>query len=142
MDSSLSCTKINETSVEALRVPSFNTIKTDEYSRVFINWNYKFDQVDIGDIVPDLIGKIVIVGVTAAGLSNPVPSPTGSQHPHMVQANILQTLLNGDSVSIPNWIVYVEYFSLFVLVLLIVVLSRVKFSIVWIALLLFAYIYL
>lgn len=133
--------KINETGVEALRVPSFNTIKTDEYSRVFINWNYKFDQVDIGDIVPDLTGKIVIVGVTAAGLSNPVPSPTGSQHPHMVQANILQTLLNGDSVSIPNWIVYAEYFSLFALVLLIVVLSRVKFSIVWIALLLSAYIY-
>ena len=112
--------KINETGVEALRVPSFNTIKTDEYSRVFINWNYKFDQVDIGDIVPDLTGKVVIVGVTAAGLSNPVPSPTGSQHPHMVQANILQTLLNGDSVSIPNWIVYVEYFSLFALVLLII----------------------
>jgi len=133
--------KINQTGVEALRIPSFNTIKTDEYSRIFINWNYKFDQVDIGDTVPDLTGKIVIVGVTAAGLSNPVPSPTGSQHPHMVQANILQTLLNGDSVSIPNWIVYAEYFSLFALVLLIVILSRVKFSIVWIALLLSAYIY-
>ena len=133
--------KINQTGVEALRIPSFETIKTDEYSRIFINWNYKFDQVDIGDTVPDLTGKIVIVGVTAAGLSNPVPSPTGSQHPHMVQANILQTLLNGDSVSIPNWIVYAEYFSLFALALLIVVLSRIKFSIVWIALLLSAYIY-
>lgn len=133
--------KINQTGVEALRIPSFETIKTDEYSRIFINWNYKFDQVDIGESVPDLTGKIVIVGVTAAGLSNPVPSPTGSQHPHMVQANILQTLLNGDSVSIPNWIVYAEYFSLFALALLIVVLSRIKFSIVWIALLLSAYIY-
>ena len=32
--------KINETGVEALRIPQFNTIKTDAYSRVFINWNY------------------------------------------------------------------------------------------------------
>jgi adenylate cyclase len=34
--------KINQTGVEALRVPQFDTIKTDEYGRVFINPNYVF----------------------------------------------------------------------------------------------------
>ena len=32
--------KINQTGVEALRIPSFETIKTDEYGRTFINPNY------------------------------------------------------------------------------------------------------
>jgi adenylate cyclase len=68
--------KINETGVEALRIPSFETIKTDEYGRVFINPNYQFQSYEIGkDPLPVLSGKIVILGVTAAGVSNPVATP-------------------------------------------------------------------
>ena len=40
--------KINQTGVEALRIPQFDTIKTDEYSRVFINPNYQFQSFEIG----------------------------------------------------------------------------------------------
>jgi adenylate cyclase len=133
--------KINATGVEALRVPQFNTIKTDAYSRVFINWNYKFDQFDLGGDTPDLSGKIVIVGATAAGIANPVASPQGAQYPHTVQANILQTLLNGDSVSIPNWVSLADYLALIVLIILIVGLSRVNYSYVYIIALLAAYTY-
>jgi len=134
--------KINETGVEALRIPSFDTIKTDEYSRVFINWNYKFKEFNIGDTPPDLKGKIVILGVTAAGIANPVPSPTGAQNPHMVQANLLQTLINGDSVSIPTWITLADFGGLIGLCLALIIISRFRFSIVYIAILVGGYLYL
>ena len=134
--------KINSTGVEALRIPQFNTIKTDEYGRVFVNWNYKFDQVDLGSDVPDLTGKIVLVGVTAAGIANPVASPSGAQYPHTVQANILQTLLNGDTVSIPNWISLADYLGLIALILLVVFLSRVSYSYAYIIALLVTYTYI
>ena len=135
--------KINQTGVEALRIPSFETIKTDEYGRVFINPNYQFQSYEIGSgPLPDLTGKIVIVGVTAAGLSNPVATPSGAQHPHQLQASILETLINGDSVSIPNWIPLVDLGGFLLLFLALVIISRFKFSYVYIAALIAAYIYL
>jgi adenylate cyclase len=135
--------KINQTGVEALRVPQFDTIKTDEYGRVFINPNYKFDSYEIGaGPLPDLNGKIVILGVTAAGIANPVATPSGAQHPHQLQASILETLVNGDSVSVPNWAQVADYAAFLVLGLALLFLSRFKLSIVYIAVLLGGYIYL
>jgi adenylate cyclase len=134
--------KVNQTGVEALRIPQFDTIKTDEYSRVFINPNYQFQSVEIGkDPLPDLTGKIVVVGVTAAGISNPVATPSGAQHPHQLQASILQTLLNGDSVAIPNWFPVADLAAFVVLALSLIVFSRVRFSFVYIGVLLAAYLY-
>jgi len=135
--------KVNQTGVEALRIPSFETIKTDEYGRVFINPNYQFQSYEIGaGPLPDLTGKIVILGVTAAGLSNPVATPSGAQYPHQLQASILETLINGDSVSIPNWIQLVDLAALLVLALSLIIISRLKYSIVWIGLILGGYLYL
>jgi len=135
--------KINQTGVEALRIPSFETIKTDEYGRVFINPNYRFHSYEIGaSPLPDLTGKIVILGVTAAGVSNPVATPSGAQHPHQLQASILETLINGDSVSIPNWTQLVDLVALLVLALSLIIISRLKYSIVWIGLILGGYLYL
>ncbi len=135
--------KINQTGVEALRIPSFETIKTDEHGRTFINPNYQFQSYEIGaGPLPDLAGKIAIVGVTAAGLSNPVATPSGAQHPHQLQASILETLINGDSVSIPNWIPLVDLGGFLLLFLALVVISRFKFSYVYIAALIAAYVYL
>jgi adenylate cyclase len=135
--------KINQTGVEALRIPSFETIKTDEYGRVFINPNYQFQSIEIGkDPLPDLTGKIVVLGVTAAGLSNPVATPAGAQYPHQLQASILETLIKGDSVSIPNWAQLVDLAALLVLALALIIISRLKYSIVWIGLILGGYLYL
>ena len=135
--------KINQTGVEALRIPSFETIKTDEYSRMFINPNYQFQTYEIGkDPLPVLSGKIVVLGVSAAGVSNPVATPSGAQHPHQLQASILETLINGDSVSIPNWTQLVDLAALLVLALSLIIISRLKYSIVWIGLILGGYLYL
>ena len=135
--------KINETGVEALRIPSFETIKTDAYGRVFVNPNYRFQSFEIGaGPLPDLTGKIVVVGVTAAGIVNPVATPSGAQTPHQLQASLLETLLNGDSVAIPNWAALADYGALTILALLILGLSRWKYGLVPIILIVAGYIYL
>lgn len=135
--------KINQTGVEALRVPQFDTIKTDEYGRVFINPNYRFQSVEIGEgPLPDLSGKIVILGVTAAGIANPVATPSGAQYPHDLQASILETLINGDSVAIPNWSTVADLAAFLGLALALIVLSRFRFSIIYIGILLAGYFYL
>jgi adenylate cyclase len=133
--------KINQTGVEALRVPQFGTINTDEYGRVFINPNYVFPSVEVGSDIPRLDGKIVVLGVTAKGLANPIATPSGAKTPPQVQASLLETLIKGDSVSIPNWVGLADLAAFIVLSLLIIVLSRVKYSIVWIGILLVGYAY-
>jgi adenylate cyclase len=134
--------KINQTGVEALRIPSFETIKTDEYGRTFINPNYVFPSVELGSDIPRLDGKIVILGVTAAGIANPVATPSGAQHPHVLQASILETLINGDSVSIPVWSQLADLAAFLGLALALIILSRFKFSIIYIAVILGGYFYL
>ena len=134
--------KINQTGVEAVRIPSFPIIKTDEYSRVFVNWNYRFSEFSIADMPTDLTGKIVLLGVTAAGVTNPVATPVGAQFPHAVQATLLHTLLQGDSVAIPQWTQVADYGFLVLLTLLIILLSRLRFSIIYILIMATAYIYL
>ena len=84
----------------------------------------------------------MILGVTAAGVSNPVATPSGAQFPHQLQASILETLLNGDSVSIPNWAGLVDLASFIVLAIAIIAVSRLRYSIVYIAILLGGYSYL
>jgi adenylate cyclase len=135
--------KVNETGVEALRIPQFDTIKTDEYGRIFINPNYKFKEMELGSKTSlDLNQKIVILGVTAAGIQNPLATPQGAQYPQNVQASILQTLLDGEAIAIPLWAGYLDL-ALFVLLTIgIVVLSRVRYSVVWIIVLVGGYFYL
>ena len=133
--------KINAEGVEAVRVPQFGKISTDEYGRIFNNPNYVFSNFEVGGNIPRLDGKIVLLGVTASGVANPVATPAGAQYPHQLQASILQTLLNGDSVSIPNWVGLVDLLAFVVLSLAIIGLSNVRYSIVWIGILLAGYTY-
>ncbi len=135
--------KVNLTGVEALRIPQFDTIKTDEYGRVFVNPNYQFDSFEIGaGPLPDLSGKIVVVGVSAAGIVNPVATPSGAKMPHTVQASLLETMLKGDTVAIPNWAQLVDLAAFVVLALALIIVSRFKYNIVYVAVLLGSYFYL
>lgn len=135
--------KINQTGVEALRIPQFDTIKTDEYGRIFINPNYKFEQFNLAeDSSPDLSQKIVILGVTAAGIQNPVATAQGAQYPQQVQASILQTLLDGVSISVPVWVSSLDLALLFLLTLGIIVASNFRYSVVWIITIVGGYLYL
>ena len=86
----------SETGIEAVRVPSFDTIKTDAAGRVWIDWGTTFAQQPIE-------GTIMFVGVTAAGITPMVPTPRGLMYPHEIQATLFETLLTGSSPVRPDW---------------------------------------
>jgi len=86
----------SETGIEAVRVPSFDTINTDAAGRVWIDWVTSFSS-------DPLAGTIVFVGVTAAGVSPLVPTPRGLMYPHEIQATLFETLLAGTSPVRPDW---------------------------------------
>lgn len=133
--------KINQTGVEALRIPQFDTINTDSYGRIFINPNYLFKTAEIGDTLPDLTDKIVILGVSASGVVNPVPTASGAQTPQQIQASLLQTLIDGNSASIPEWVNLLDLIAFVVLSLSLIVFSRFKYSIFFIGIVFAGYLY-
>ena len=55
------------------------------------------------DLPENLDGALVIVGPTAAGISNPVATSQGAVHPHEVQAAVVATLFNKVNIQRPDW---------------------------------------
>ena len=100
--------KGSETGIEMVRVPSFNTISTDAAGRVWVDWATTFS-------VEPLVGTIVFVGVTAAGVSPLVPTPRGLMFPHQIQATLFETLLAGSSPVRPSWAVGAEILAILLL---------------------------
>jgi adenylate cyclase len=91
----------SDAGIEAVRVPGFDTISTDQAGRVWVDWSITFPQEPIA-------GTIVFVGVTAAGVSPLVPTPVGQLFPHQIQASLFETLLNGTSPVRPDWALALE----------------------------------
>lgn len=120
--------KSTESGIEAVRIPSFRTVDTDEYGRVWIDWSSKPKEYSLVELTENFDGKIVIVGLTAKGLNNPVATANGEVFPHYLQSSILDTLVNGTNISRPYWTTYVELMSLLVLSLMLILLARWKYG--------------
>jgi len=95
--------KLNENGVERMRIPKFGPITTDNLGRIWIDWSQQPQSVSILTLPQKLDGAIVIVGPTAAGISNPVPTSLGAQFPHYVQATVIGTLANGVNITRPDY---------------------------------------
>ena len=63
--------------------------------------NNTFEEVEYVDInsLPDLKGKFVIVGVSAEGIQNPVPTPKGNMYPQQIQGHMLQNFVDGSNIT-------------------------------------------
>jgi adenylate cyclase len=95
--------KLNELGVEKMRIPKFGPITTDNLGRIWIDWSQHSQSVSAVDLPRDFAGAVVIVGVTAAGIGNPVPTPVGAVWPSDVQAAVLATMINGVTIQRPDW---------------------------------------
>ena len=96
--------KTEEQGIVWVRIPSYPNINTDQNARVFLNWNTKFYRQTSAEFMEDPIpAPFVIFGVTAEGISNPVPTPAGAKYPHELQANALHNYIEGTAPSIPQW---------------------------------------
>jgi adenylate cyclase len=72
----------------------------------------------------DFGGAIVVVGLTASGLSNPVPTSKGAVFPHEVQAAVLATMANGVVIQRPDYADGVEILAIAIAGVLLLVLTR------------------
>ena len=116
--------KLNEQGVEKMRIPKFGPVVTDNLGRIWIDWSQTPQSVSIMDLPKDLNGAIVIVGPTAAGISNPVPTAVGAQFPHYVQAAVIGTMANSVNIQRPDWADGAEIVALIIAGVVLLFLSR------------------
>ena len=91
--------KTQEGGITAMRVPSYPTIKTDAFGRIWLRYNKEFPTLSASTSdYTSLEGKIVIIGATAEGLSGVIATPKGEQYSYIPVAVSLQTILNGETL--------------------------------------------
>jgi adenylate cyclase len=127
--------KSTDVGIEAVRIPKFAKIPTDTIGRIWVDWSSKPIEHSLVEMPKSFDGGIVIVGLTARGLNNPIATARGEQYPHYLQAAVLDTLTSGTSISRPDWLDGAEILVVVVLSILIIFLSRWKYAIVPIVLL-------
>jgi adenylate cyclase len=91
--------KIKEAGVEWVRMGTLPPMYTTPNSNVQIAYWNEYERISFGDSIPD--DKIVILGLSAGGLINPVATPTGAMLPHDIQAHLLSTVVNGIQIQRP-----------------------------------------
>ncbi len=116
--------KLFEGGVEKMRIPAFGPITTDQLGRVWIDWSQQNKSVSVTDLPKDFGGAVVIVGVAAAGLGNPVPTAVGSVWPQDVQAAVLGTMFNGVVIERPDYADGVEILTLALAGIILIFLTR------------------
>jgi len=119
--------KINENGVEKMRIPKFGPVATDSLSRIWVDWSLRPTEYSLTDLPKDFEGEIVIVGVSAQGLANPVATSLGEMLPQDLQAAVVGTIIaNRDRAPItrPDWADGAEIIALVVAGVLLLFLTR------------------
>ena len=84
-------------------------------------WNH-FDSISFADLKEsDIQNKILVYGLTAEGLSNPISTPMGVMYPHEVQAHLIQTVSTGVQIQQSYYFEFLETVLLAIVLLLILV---------------------
>jgi len=102
--------KVGTNGVEWIRMGRQNPITTNSFAEVPISFWNEFDSISITELSERTThgqnpwsGKVLLYGITAEGYSNPVATPMGAKYPHEVQAHLIQTVLSGVEIQIPDW---------------------------------------
>jgi adenylate cyclase len=116
--------KMSEIGVEKMRIPAIGAITTDNLGRVWVDLSQQSKSVSLTQLPQDFGGAIVIVGPTAAGIANPVPTAGGAVWPQEFQAKAIGTMINGVVIQRPDYADGVEILGLLIFGVLIIFLSR------------------
>jgi adenylate cyclase len=119
--------KINELGVEKMRIPQFGPVNTDSLSRIWIDWSLTPERHSVMNLPRDFDGEIVIVGVSAAGLSNPVATSLGEMLPQDLQAAVIGTVIANKSrtpITRPDWADGAEIIAMIIAGILLLFLTR------------------
>ena len=123
--------KFNELGIQALRIPQFGKIKTDTIGRVWIDWQQKGIEHSLTNLPKNFNNEIVIIGVTASGLVNPLSTSIGEVWPHHAQASLIATLSNQINISRPDWATGAELISILLLSIFLILFTRWKYGIIF-----------
>ena len=116
--------KFNELGIEKMRIPQFGPISTDQVGRIWIDWQQRPQQNSLMALPDNFDSAIVIVGPTASGIANPVPTSRGAVWPQDMQAAVVGTLVQGINIQRPDWAPGSELLALVVLSLILLFLTR------------------
>ena len=84
--------KTSEGGIIAMRVPGFDTIKTDANARIWLRWNKGYITTSIADLETSevrLNNKTVIIGMNAEGLGGIIATPVGERYAYELTASTL-----------------------------------------------------
>jgi adenylate cyclase len=116
--------RVNDGSVEAVRIPQFGKIPTDNLGRIWVDWSSQPQEHSLADLPKDFQGGIVIVGLTARGLNNPVATARGEVYPHSLQASVLATVAAGTNIVRPDYADGVEILAILAAGVLLLIFTR------------------
>ena len=116
--------KIGDMGVEAVRVPKFGKVPTDNEGRVWIDWSATPREYSYMKLPESFDGGIVIVGLSAAGLANPVSTAKGEVWPQYLQGAVIGTMMTQSNIQRPGWADQAEIIALLAAGLLVLFLSR------------------
>ena len=117
--------KLFEGGVEKMRLSGdIGIIPTDALGRVWIDWSQKSQPVSLLNLPKDFDGAIVVVGPTAAGIGNPLPTSIGAVWPHEAQAAVMATMINKVNIQRPDWADGAELLTLLVSGIVLLFLTR------------------
>ena len=116
--------KLFEGGVEKMRIPKFGPVTTDNLGRIWIDWSQTNKSVSLSNLPKDFGGAIVVVGPTAAGIANPLPTSKGAVFPHDVHAAVIGTMANNVVIERPDYADGAEILALVAFGLLLIFLSR------------------
>ena len=116
--------KLFDGGVEKMRIPKFGPVTTDALGRVWVDWSQESKSVSLTELPKDFGGAIVIVGPTAAGIANPVPTSKGAVWTQDVQAAAVATMMNGVVIQRPDWADGAEIIAVLVLGIVLLFLTR------------------
>ena len=116
--------KIGDMGVEAVRVPKFGKVPTDNEGRVWIDWSATPREYSYMQLPESFDGGIVIVGLSAAGLANPVSTARGEVWPQYLQGAVIGTMITQSNIQRPGYANDLEIMSILVAGLLLLFLTR------------------
>jgi adenylate cyclase len=116
--------KITDMGVEAVRIPKLNRINVDPLSQVWIDWSQQPKQHSLAKLPKDFNGEVVIVGLSAAGLVQPVATARGEIWPQDMQASLLGTMMSGTTIQRPGYADDLEVAAILIAGILLLFLTR------------------
>ena len=117
--------KSGPSGIIALRVPGFDTIKTDANSRIWLRWNKDYETISASeDDFSKFEGRTVIIGMSAEGLAGIIATPIGERYGYELTASTLNTVLEGKNIERIDVSLLLELVASFVLGIILILITR------------------